>query len=295
LAQALYSKTFVALRHFSVRVLTMSSKSFNGFLSGASQYGRWIPEKEMYVRAFMGGSTVDFSHALFTDPIITIHSKAMWGGVTIIVPPDVLVEQNGRAIMGGFGGTGGLYSRSKAQSESAPTAGIVVKLYGTSVMGGITTILNKKAKPARLVGRAEAERLLREAPSVGATSQLDVVGDVLGGVFGGLVDKANAARGTKSPGAYKRAQTPTSAKTSSQEHTQQNVACKAESPALLAHARSTTQQGSMHKHVEGVARAIPTLQDWKQELKELKALLDEGVLTQSEFDNEKLKILQRAR
>merc|ERR1712217_6965 len=143
---------------------------------------------------------IDFSRALFTEPVITVHSKAMWGGVTIIVPPNVVVEQNGRAIMGGFGGSGGLYSSSRGEAEHASTAGIVVKLYGASVMGGITAVVNKKAEPSRLISRAEADRLLREPPPAGATSQLDVVGEVLGGVFGGLVDKASAARGTIATG-----------------------------------------------------------------------------------------------
>ena len=47
-----------------------------------------------------------FSH--FPLPqVITIRSTAFWGSVTVIVPPNVAVEQDGSAILGGFGDAGG--------------------------------------------------------------------------------------------------------------------------------------------------------------------------------------------
>ena len=33
--------------------------SFVAFLSGADQYGRWVPEPEIAASAYLGGSTVD--------------------------------------------------------------------------------------------------------------------------------------------------------------------------------------------------------------------------------------------
>ena len=47
--------------------------SFVAFLSGADQYGRWVPEAEVTASAYLGGSTVDFSQALFKHP-------ATWAG-----------------------------------------------------------------------------------------------------------------------------------------------------------------------------------------------------------------------
>ena len=43
--------------------------SFVAFLSGADQYGRWVPEQEIAASAYLGGSTVDFSQALFKYPV----------------------------------------------------------------------------------------------------------------------------------------------------------------------------------------------------------------------------------
>merc|ERR1712217_508840 len=227
---------------------------------------------------------IDFSRALFTEPVITVHSKAMWGGVTIIVPPNVVVEQNGRAIMGGFGGTGGLYSNSTCQKGTASAAGIVVRLYGTSVMGGITAIVNKKAAPAQVISRSEAARLLREPPPVGATSQLDVVGDLLGGVFGGLVDKANEARDTGAIGKFLNAEKPAAAPPASVSNP--------------CHVNATYERPCPTLLQDPAKRAAPvaeTCQDWKLELKELKVMLDEGILTQDEFDCQKQRVLQGAR
>ena len=43
--------------------------SFVAFLSGADQYGRWVPSEEVTASAYLGGSTVDFSQALFKHPV----------------------------------------------------------------------------------------------------------------------------------------------------------------------------------------------------------------------------------
>ena len=43
----------------------------------------------------------------FLPPVITSRSTAFWGSVTVIVPPNVAVEQDGSAILGGFGDAGG--------------------------------------------------------------------------------------------------------------------------------------------------------------------------------------------
>lgn len=43
--------------------------SFVAFLSGADQYGRWVPSEEVTASAYLGGSAVDFSQALFKHPV----------------------------------------------------------------------------------------------------------------------------------------------------------------------------------------------------------------------------------
>jgi len=160
----------------------MSSSSFFGFLRGADQYGRWVPEPVLKAKAVVGGSTLDFSQALFVHPVITIHAHAFWGGVTLIVPPNVCVEQNGTAIFGGFGGGGGIYARQRtgAMPSTAPNSGIIIKIEGTAVMGAVTAAVNRSACPAELMTWEEAARTIREVPVPASTTREDMLQQFIG-------------------------------------------------------------------------------------------------------------------
>eukprot|EP00439_Symbiodinium_sp_Y106_P047447 s2623_g6.t1 len=139
------------LAHFSLELLVPVGimSSFSGILGASNQYGRWVPEQEITVKAIAGGSTVDFSQALFTQSAYTVYTKAFWGGVTIIVPPGVAVEQNGQAIMGAFAGNGGLYTSATDTVQSRATnASITIKVEGTAMWGSVTVAVNERAKPA---------------------------------------------------------------------------------------------------------------------------------------------------
>lgn len=148
-----------------------------GFLSGSTQTGRWIPPAEITAMGIMGGSTVDLSQAIFTHPVITIRSKAFWGGVTVVVPPNVDVEQNGTAIMGSFGDGSGLYSSSSGSiaQQTTPTTGhIKVVLEGWGIMGGVSVIINPLVAPAQLFTPEQANEILGKSKQPGATMEVEV-------------------------------------------------------------------------------------------------------------------------
>lgn len=163
----------------------MSSSSFFGFLRGADQYGRWVPEPVLKAKAIVGGSTLDFSQALFVHPVITIRAHAFWGGVTLIVPPNIRVEQNGTAILGGFGGGGGVYARQRtgAMPTTASDSGITIEIEGAAVMGAVTAAVNRSASPAKLMSWEEAARIVQEVPAPASTTVVDMhqqfIGDAL--------------------------------------------------------------------------------------------------------------------
>lgn len=154
----------------------MSSSSFFGFLHGADQYGRWVPGPVLNAKAVVGGSTLDFSQALFVHPVITIRARAFWGGVTLIVPPNVYVEQNGTAVLGGFGGRGGVFCRQRtsAMPRAPSNSGITIKIEGTAVMGSVTIAVNRSASPARLMTWEEASRIIEEVPAPDTTTWEDM-------------------------------------------------------------------------------------------------------------------------
>ena len=86
--------------------------------------------------ALMGGIDIDLREVEFTAPQLTIRCAAIMGGIDITVPPDVTVEVNGFAIMGGFGG--------RAAGRGAPGAPTIV-VTGLALMGGVDV----KRKPRK--------------------------------------------------------------------------------------------------------------------------------------------------
>mmetsp|Transcript_42330 Transcript_42330/g.78859 ORF Transcript_42330/g.78859 Transcript_42330/m.78859 type:complete len:165 (+) Transcript_42330:45-539(+) len=160
--------------------------SFSGILGASNQYGRWVPDQEITVKAFAGGSTVDFSQALFVHSAYTIYTKAFWGGVTLIVPPGVAVEQNGQAILGGFAGSGGVYSSAAdTLHTTAGNSSIMIKVEGTAVMGSVTVAVNERAKPAILLSPEQLQEELKKEPEPSTTRQ-DMVNQALATALGGV-------------------------------------------------------------------------------------------------------------
>ncbi|CAE7746965.1 unnamed protein product [Symbiodinium pilosum] len=161
----------------------MSQSKYVGFLGGANKFGRWIPEPEIKARAVAGGATIDFSQALFVHPVITVHARAFWGGVTLVVPPNVTVEQNGRAILGGFGDGGGVFHSSQgAVPETLANSGVTIRIVGTAVMGSVNAVVNRKARPGALLTMAEAAAKMQDPPEPSTTREdmrQQMLGDVL--------------------------------------------------------------------------------------------------------------------
>ena len=124
----------------------------------------------------------------FVLQVITIRSTAFWGSVTVIVPPNVLVEQDGAAILGGFGDAGGVWqstgegapamATAAAGSAAGGTGPIRIKIVGTALMGRVNAVVNHRAKPAQLLSDADVERILRE-PAEPSTTVSDFVGQAL--------------------------------------------------------------------------------------------------------------------
>mmetsp|Transcript_116145 Transcript_116145/g.375287 ORF Transcript_116145/g.375287 Transcript_116145/m.375287 type:complete len:279 (+) Transcript_116145:64-900(+) len=274
---------------------------FVGFLKGADQYGRWVPEAEITARGVMGAATIDFSQALFTHSVIKIYTKAFWGGVTIIVPPGVSVEQDGRAIMGGFGTSGGLYHSDAGGRlpETTTEAAITIKVEGTAIMGAIKAAVNQRAAPAQLISAQEAARILREVPEAPSTTRSDMLQQALGDAAAALhlrgqcaqaaaVEQAMAARGFAQqppPSAVVQGIPVPSAPIPS-------VAAASVAPQAANNCTGASKEGA--EPAAPAAPGQPPATDWKQELRELKELLDTGVLTEEEFAAQKAKVLARA-
>lgn len=71
-------------------------------LSGTKRNGRWFPAPRHVGIALMGGFELDFREAELGPGTTNVYLYTMWGGIGVIVPPDLDVEVGGMAIMGGL-------------------------------------------------------------------------------------------------------------------------------------------------------------------------------------------------
>jgi Domain of unknown function (DUF1707) len=71
-------------------------------MSGFERRGRWNVPKRLTTIAVFGGGVVDLRYADFTSPEVEIRSYSVFGGQTILVPPEVNVDLRGVGVMGAF-------------------------------------------------------------------------------------------------------------------------------------------------------------------------------------------------
>lgn len=71
-------------------------------LSGFERRGRWNVPKKLTTFALWGGGVVDLRYADFTAHEVEIRAYSVMGGQTILVPPEVNLDVQGRAVMGSF-------------------------------------------------------------------------------------------------------------------------------------------------------------------------------------------------
>ncbi|KUI29066.1 hypothetical protein AU195_19735 [Mycobacterium sp. IS-1496] len=71
-------------------------------MSGFERRGRWNVPCRLTTLAFFGGGVVDLRYADFTAPEVDIRAYSVFGGQTILVPPEVNVDLRGVAVMGSF-------------------------------------------------------------------------------------------------------------------------------------------------------------------------------------------------
>jgi hypothetical protein len=97
-------------------------------LSGFDRSGRWNVPGRMTTVTLFGGGTVDLRYADFTSADVEIHAYSIFGGQTILLPPEVNVDIKGRGVMGAFD-----KSVEGAGTPGAPK----ISIKGFSLLGGV--------------------------------------------------------------------------------------------------------------------------------------------------------------
>jgi hypothetical protein len=122
-----------------------SKKSIVAIMGGASRKGEWTPPERLNIYTLMGGAEIDLREARLPPGTTEINIYTIMGGTEIIVPPNLAVECDGVAIMGGF--------ETLERSPDEPDPDIPrLKITGFCLMGGFeisTRLPGESAREAR--------------------------------------------------------------------------------------------------------------------------------------------------
>ena len=111
-------------------------------LGGTERKGRWIPARQNYAFAVMGGVALDFREALLPPGETEVWIFTAMGGAEIIVPPGLAVEADGVAILGGFEHTEEAFL---SQDPDAP----LLRIRGLALLGGVEVTIRHPGETAR--------------------------------------------------------------------------------------------------------------------------------------------------
>lgn len=120
--------------------------------SGTTRKGSWHIEPVTDILAVFGGVELDLREAALPAKEITINAKCVFGGVEIIVPPEMRIVDSGTAIFGGR-------EISGDSAESAEPGAPVLHITGSCVFGGIEV-----KRKARKQGKGKGWQLRIERP-----------------------------------------------------------------------------------------------------------------------------------
>lgn len=99
-------------------------------MGGVERRGQWSPAQRTFVIAAMGGAVLDFREVVLPPGETVVTVFAMMGGAEIIVPPELIVDIGGVAIMGGF-------SHQIDRAPPRPANATVLRVDGVALMGGV--------------------------------------------------------------------------------------------------------------------------------------------------------------
>ncbi|MEU6443658.1 DUF1707 domain-containing protein [Streptomyces sp. NPDC047046] len=131
-----------------------TSRGAFALFGGFARRGRWVIGRAFTAFAMWGGGEIDLREADFEDRETVIRCFTIWGGIGVVVPPELRVRVSGIGIMGGFGGD---------QFFEGPPDSPQVTVKGFALMGGVGVQRKqrkgekRRLKEERKRGELEAE------------------------------------------------------------------------------------------------------------------------------------------
>nr|WP_184829405.1 DUF1707 domain-containing protein [Jiangella mangrovi] len=113
-----------------------SARSAKVVFSGIQRRGDWVVPQHYSIKAVLGGADLDLREASLEAAEVEINIKAVFGGVNIVVPPDIRVQVDGDGVFGAF--------NDDTSGAGRPDPGApLVRVTGKAVFGGV----NVQRKP----------------------------------------------------------------------------------------------------------------------------------------------------
>ncbi|MEV0849494.1 DUF1707 domain-containing protein [Streptomyces sp. NPDC049954] len=125
------------------------SRGAFALFGGFRRSGRWVAPKVFTAFAMWGGGEIDLREADFEGRETVIRCFTIWGGMAVIVPPELNVRVTGIGFMGGFGG-----DRVQEGEADAPQ----VTVTGFALMGGVGVKRKLRKAEKRRLKELERER-----------------------------------------------------------------------------------------------------------------------------------------
>jgi hypothetical protein len=131
---------------FAGAVAAAASTPMRGIVaifSESRKQGRWVVPRHVRVLSIFGNAKVDLREAILQYRETVIEAQAVLAEIEIIVPPDVIVECDGDALLGSFTIDEGKRrgTRSQPPSPGAP----IVRVTGSAHLASVTV----KIRPVR--------------------------------------------------------------------------------------------------------------------------------------------------
>jgi hypothetical protein len=107
-----------------------TSRSAKVVFSGIQRRGDWVVPQFYRIKAVFGGADLDLREATLETAEVEINIKAVFGGVNIVVPPDVRVQVDGEGVFGAF-------NDDTAKGGRPDPGAPLVRITGKAVFGGV--------------------------------------------------------------------------------------------------------------------------------------------------------------
>jgi len=117
-------------------------------MGGVERKGSWRVPNRLKVVCVMGGAEIDFRDVALPPGETEVSITCIMGGAEVIVPPDLPVECDGFAILGGFEHV------DRAPPQHDPDAPLL-RIKGVALMGGFTIATRLPGESARQARRRE--------------------------------------------------------------------------------------------------------------------------------------------